>query len=456
MAKQPKQYSLRALFAHNTFLLIFSFVVALVVWFVMQRAEMENNMAIRDVPIDVQLSEAAAADGVQIFNMSYSTADLEISGSNLITNRLGAEDFTVTGTLNPLSTKLTGNTLQKATVLLRPSKRASTAEYSIVSVSPEEITVEYDRYKESDFNIEPRLVYSADTGFYPGTPSYSVTAVTVRGPESSVNKISRAAIVYTLSSALRADTTFSCPVRLYDQNDQEITDPVGLYLELDVDTVEVAIPILSRKTVSIVPTILHQPKGFPASRITVEPAAIDIAGSAEALSGVDEITLDTPIDFATMDVTNYESVTMDIPLPAGVRNINSVGDNTVTQATVSINFNDFQKVTVSVPSANFQVANRPADKELQFTTQQLDVTVCGSDAQTKRLTGDSLSVQMDLSNYGDQLGTVEVPATVAFAGTGSDSCWTLGSYTVTVLLAEPTPSSGDEEASAGAAASPTD
>ncbi len=442
-APKKRKLKLNDIFYHNTFVLIFSFCVAVILWFIMASGNTANNRTVRDVPINVEVSTAAAEDGIKIFNQSYSTADLEISGNSLITNKLTEADFTVTATLNPTSTKLTGNTLQKATIPVRSSKNTSVSDYQIVSVSPEEITVEYDRYKEAVFPIEQELKYSADTDFYSGTPVLSADSITVSGPESSVNKISRAVIVYPLNDPLRADASFTCPVRLYDQNNQEITDTGSLYLEMDVDTVDVTIPVLSKKTVSIVPSTVHQPKGFADSRITVEPAQIDIAGTTEALSAINEITLDTPIDFAELDISQKNTFTMDISLPAGVRNISAAGENTVSQATVSINLNGYRKAVVTVPADNFQVSNQPAGKDVVYNVQLLDVSVAGSDAQISKLTGDSLSVQLDLANFGDRTGNVDVPATITISGSGSDSCWVLGKYTVSVLISESTSAAAD-------------
>ncbi len=437
MSKETKKKrSLGDLFYHNTFVLIFSFCTALVIWFVMASQNTENNKIIRDVPIAVKMSDAATEDGIRVFNQSYAAADLEIAGNSLITNKLTAEDFEVTATLNPTSTKLTGNTLQKAAIQVRAAKKSAIADYNIVSVSPEEITVEYDRYKETTFNLEPEIKYSADAGFYPDAPSFSAERVTVSGPESSVNKISRAVVSYTLDSPLRADASFTCPVQLYDQNNQEITDPAGLYLEMDVQTVDVVVPVLAKKTVNIVASTLHQPKGFSESRITVEPAQIDIAGAPDVLAAINDITLDTPIDFADLDISQNNVLRQDISLPAGVRNISAVGNNTVSQATVSINLNGYSKVALAVTWNNFQISNKPANKEVTFNTLLLDVAVIGSEAQVSKLTGSSLSVQVDLANFADRTGNVEVPVTIAITGSGSDSCWVYGKYTVSALLSE--------------------
>ena len=422
-------FTVKNVFYHNTFVLAFSFVVAVVVWFIMSANSASRNVVIHDVPIQVQISSAAQEEGLQIFNMSYNTADVEVSGNNLLTSRLTADDFEVSVTLNPTSTKVAGNTLQKMTLQVRAVKTNSMGSYEIASVSPEEVTVEYDRSREVTFPIENHIQYSSADGYYAGTPVLSADNVTISGPESAVNRISHVAVSYNVENALRQDASFTCPIRLYDQNNQEITDTSGMYLTMNVDTIDVTIPVTPVKTVSLTASTLHQPEGFSQDRIQISPSEITIAGTSDVLSGISEIQLDTIIDFAQLDVNGTNVFTSDITLPSGVRNISAVGD-AVSQATVTINLNGYEEASVTASAANTQLVNAPTGAQL--STSSLPVSVVGPEAQVTRLTGSEVSVQVDLSNFQDRTGTVEVPATVTLTGAAADSCWVVGEYTVSV------------------------
>ena len=422
-------FTMKNVFYHNTFVLAFSFVVAVVVWFIMSANSASRNVVIHDVPIQVQISSAAQEEGLQIFNMSYNTADVEVSGNNLLTSRLTADDFEVSVTLNPTSTKVAGNTLQKMTLQVRAVKTNSMGSYEIASVSPEEVTVEYDRSREVTFPIENHIQYSSADGYYAGTPVLSADNVTISGPESAVNRISHVAVSYNVENALRQDASFTCPIRLYDQNNQEITDTSGMYLAMNVDTIDVTIPVTPVKTVSLTASTLHQPEGFSQDRIQISPSEITIAGTSDVLSGISEIQLDTIIDFAQLDVNGTNVFTSDITLPSGVRNISAVGD-AVSQATVTINLNGYEEASVTASAANIQLVNAPTGAQL--STSSLPVSVVGPEAQVTRLTGSEVSVQVDLSNFQDRTGTVEVPATVTLTGAAADSCWVVGEYTVSV------------------------
>ena len=227
--KEKKKFRLSSLIYHNSFVLACSFIITLVGWFVTAAgSDVNRTNTVYDVPIQVSLSAEAEAEGLRVFNMSYSSVDIDVSGSSIITSKLTAEDFEVTAALNPTSTKLTGNTTQKV------AAQGRVAESSVLS---------------------------AGTGFYPGTPVLSEEKVNISGPESSVNKISRVAVASHVENPLRENTDLTCPLRLYDQDNQEITDTAGLYLSMDIDAVQVTIPVMPKKTVPLVASYAHRPTG---------------------------------------------------------------------------------------------------------------------------------------------------------------------------------------------------
>lgn len=436
-----KKFKLSQFVYHNSLVLACSFIAALILWFnTAAGTDMNRTYTIYDVPINITVSPEAEAEGLRYFSTSYTTVDIEVSGSTLITSKLTPDDFAVTAVLNPSSTKLTGNTMQKMTVPVRAAKVSAISDYDIVSKKPEEITIEYDRFREITLEIENEIEFTADTGYYAGTPRLSEQHVAVSGPESAVNKISRAAVAYKVNNPLRSDEELACQVRLYDQDNQEISGAALQYLSMDVVAVDVTLPVMPKKTVPLAVTTAHQPSSFSeASRISIEPAQIDIAGTQEVLDGISEIRLDTVIDFAVLDINaRTPSFVVEIPLPTGTRNITNPGTNTVAQATVTVNLNGYRKSTVTVPETNVQILNAPSGLDVELTNRTLDVDLAGPDAQVNKLTGDSVTVQVDMSNIGGRPGTVDVPATVTVTGTAGDACWVLGTYTVAVTMSEPT------------------
>ena len=64
---KKRNFALGKIFYHNTFVLVFSFLVAVVSWFMMSANSVDRNVIIHDVPIEQQISSAAQEEGLQIF-----------------------------------------------------------------------------------------------------------------------------------------------------------------------------------------------------------------------------------------------------------------------------------------------------------------------------------------------------------------------------------------------------
>lgn len=433
---EKKRSKMLRAFENNTLLLIFSILCATVIWFIMMATSGENRATVvSNVPISIEVSEAAQEAGVRVFNSSAYTADVSITGNSLITNRVTPEELEVTATLDPSTSMLTGNSMQQATLTLRAAKSGNTlAEYEVESVSPPEITVTYDRYKEVQLSLEPNIQYTVAEDYYaPTTPTLSTDLITISGPESAVNRVARAALVYSFSDPLTQSKSISCKVTLYDVNG-DVIDPAENYLELSDDTVDVSIPVTSRQTVELVADIRNKPDSFAENRITIDPETIEIAGEGETVSQYTSLTLATPINF--LDVTpSNTTFQVAIPVPTGVTNISRV-----ETATVTFNMNGYTETTLT--TRNIDVINVPEGKTADLSTASLQVRVVGTAAQVSRLTGDSVFCTVDLSSIGDQSGNLEVPVTVTI--NNAESCWATGTYTAHVTVSNEAPSSGSE------------
>ena len=435
MSKKPRNEVKQRLrvFENNTILLIFSFLAAAAVWFAMMASNSESRATvIRNVPINVEISDTAQEAGVRVFSMSSSATDVSITGNSLITSKVTSEDIGVTGTLDPSVSMLTGSSLQQTTLSLRAAKKGNTlAEYEVESVSPSEITVVYDKYKETQLTLETNFQYTTAENYYaPSTPTLSTELITVSGPESSVNKVARAVLEYKFSEELTQSKSLSCKVTLYDANGN-VLDPTELYLKLSDDTVEVSIPVTSRQTVKLEADVRNVPDSFASNRITIDPAEIEIAGDGETVSKYTTLTLSTPINF--LDVTpENNTFTVAIPVPSGVTNVTRVEN-----ATVTFNLNGYKET--SVLTSNISVINVPEGMEAELSTKTLTLKIIGTAAQISKLTGDSVFCTVDLSTVTDPSGSMEAPVTVTI--NNADSCWATGSYTAHVTLSPKTESS---------------
>lgn len=436
MNKNKKSFFKTNPFERNGFILGFSILSAIVIWFAVSFSKIsdESPRIIKDVPINVKVSSNAVNDGLMIFNQTEKTVDISVKGSASLT----ADDFIVEPLFDPESTKVSGTSMQKAVISVVPSKKDALKSFEIIETKPSEITVEYDRVKKITLPVENEIKYQIDSGYSASAPSFSEPEVVVTGPESMINKVKRAAVVHDVSGSLKQNVSIDTQIVLYDTENNKITDYNKMYLTLSAQSVTASITVLPKKTVPITLNIINKPEGFSDSRITITPATIDVAASAEKINSIDAFYIDTPIDFTEITASN-SSFEMDVPVSSDVKNISNID-----KVKVSFNLGGFKEVKLS--TSNIKTINAPPGMEIDVITQSLNVVVIGSEAQTAKLTGDSLDCTIDLESLNSS-GSVEVPVTVKVIG--ANSCWVVGKYSVTVNMKQQSPQmrmeNGDEK-----------
>ena len=80
---------LTRLFSHNIVLLIISFLLAFIAWFIINaNSETETNVTISNIPVSITLPDTAVEKGFQIFNDTEYTASVEVSGNRVTVGSL--------------------------------------------------------------------------------------------------------------------------------------------------------------------------------------------------------------------------------------------------------------------------------------------------------------------------------------------------------------------------------
>ena len=428
--EKKTKLGLKDIIYRNTFILFISFIAAVVIWFslAMNNTE-ERPLTITDVPITFEMSQDAQNDGIKIFYKSYETADVSISGLNIA--NITENDLSVKATLAPNSTKLAGNTMEKAELTLEYSKKEGKkyTDFTINSVSPTTVTVYYDKVKTASYDIEDTITYNAAANCYVSKPMLSNTNVVIEGPESSINKIGRVCVDYDVSGVLTDTYRFQSAITVYDLYNK----PMNLedyYLTLSVEKVDVVINVMNKQTVKLDVTKLNMPEGFSDERVTISPATIDIAGPLETISAYNTLLLPDAIDFSEITLEN-NSFTMEIPMPKGVTNVSNI-----TEAKVYINLNGFTETTVNLNESNFMFVNVPENKVVKAITQKLPVKITGSQAQISKLNSSSVYGVIDMANISSTNGNKSVTIEVDISSGTTSTCWVNGSYEIQINIAD--------------------
>ena len=105
MMKNRKKVDFRELFSNNRFVLLFSIVLAFVIWTaISMTASPEETFLIKDVPVDFSLKGSMPEQlGLQAFGNTDFKVDVEVYGKRYIVSNLRPEDIKVTPVLSNVS-----------------------------------------------------------------------------------------------------------------------------------------------------------------------------------------------------------------------------------------------------------------------------------------------------------------------------------------------------------------
>ncbi len=290
-----------------------------------------------------------------------------------------------------------------------------------------EITFTVARLVERNVEVQGRLdsdVVVAD-GYQIGEFSIVPGTVSVSGESSAVNQVDHAVVVVSSEAPLSETYTGELPVQLVG-TDGQMLDQEALHLAVDMDTVQVTLPVVQTKEVKLT-VDLKAGGGATAdhAEVDIEPKSITVAGSASALEGLTEITLPKIIDLS--QIYTQEEYTIPIQLDSELTNVSGV-----TQATVTVKLSGLTSRTIEVETGSIEQANLPEGYTATVVTQSFQVQIRGEDAEAvESVIASQLRVVADLSGV-TAVGSQTVPVQIYL--NGSSDVGVVGSYRVSVSV----------------------
>ena len=413
------------LFFNNKFVFVISVLISFVLWVIMASTDTEHHpRLITNVPIVITLSDSAQTDGLKVFSPTADeTATVSIKGNSMIVNQIKASDLEVVA---PNASTITAPGTY--TFDMSVQKTGTLTDFDAESVSPSQMIISVDRYKEKTFTIQDDIIYKkgykADASYFVGTPTFSNDTVVVSGPEKEVSQVNKVSVQYEIGDTLTETKYFTSNLSLFDVNGNPIS---SANLNLSDDKVDVTIPVLPREVLPLSVSFTNKPSGLvlTSSQIMIEPGTIEVAGSESVLKSLKEIALE-PLDFADVSPTNnvFEA---EVNLPSSCKNLSNV-----STARITLDLSGYSTREIAV--TNFIVKNLASGKSATVYTQNLPVTVVGPESEISKLTAGNLVAQIDMSGEENFTGHTEMPVTVSISN--AESSWVYGQYMASVGVSE--------------------
>ncbi len=417
---KPKKFSLNWLMQNNKFLLILSFVISIILWiYVSSGTTTDTNVTITDIPIQIELSDEARESGLEIFSGADQKASISVTGSRAILGSITSSDITVTASASSI------NSSGSYTLPVSATKANPSANFQLTStVVPSSINVVVDYLRETNFQIQDKVVYKVADGYYAST-SLESTTVVISGPQTEISKINKVCAVASIEGTLSDTIATDADIVLYDKDDNEISSDL---LSMDFNTVKVTVNVMPEKEVGINLSFINKPEGLEITddMVTIEPSSILLAGSKDVLENTTSVSLED-IDFSTLKNTTVTFDALGINIPTDCKNISNS-----TTAKVTLDLSDFSTKTFTVDS--FTVKGLSSKYTSEITQQNISVTVVGPSDQIDDLKASAITGVIDVSDFNGTTGSVQMPVT--FTYTDADSCWTYGTYKANVTISE--------------------
>lgn len=411
-----KKNTFSKLFHDDRFLRVFSVFAAVIVWFIVaMNISPETSRVIQDVPVQIP------TDGMSlsVIGDTQYTVDIVIRGKRNIVGGILPEDISVTAVLDQVKNPGTYD------LPLRVSKRTPNAEYEIVSYPSQIAKVKFDTVATKELEVETDVsgIKVAD-GFVKVKSTAQPAKVTISGPESQVEQITRCVAKAELSDELKQTVTVAAGLTFYNAEGTQVSTNG---LSMNEDSVQVTVPILKTKEVPVSFDYLNMPDGFDIAKLpyTITPSTLEIAGPEEKADSLSSLNLGY-IDFKNLNL-NAE-LTYDVVMPTNFTNLSGT-----EQIKVKFDTSGYESKAFTVP--NVRVVGAPEGYTVTPETDSIsNVTIIGSTDLMESLAATDLVAEIDMSKAEIAEGRVSVAVKIYAPSKGQ--LWAYGEYNVMVSVSK--------------------
>lgn len=384
---------------------ILAFFVAFMLWLmVVNIDDPVMHKTFSDIPVTVineeVLANAKQPQTYQIMDNTQSV-DVTVTAKRKTLNRIKDEDIVAVADIKELTLD--------TQIPIDISIGGFEGRYEDAQASPRNLQIRLEDEQTKRFPIVPTTTGSVRDGYVLGDIQALPEKVSIRGPKSVIDEISRVEASVSVSG-LSKDTLLESELVLYDSNNN-IIDQNLLSNNLGMEGVGVSVQILNTKNVSLNfdTSGIQAARGYEFAGITLEPEQVQIAGRRSVISRIESI--DIPAE--ALNVSEIKEKTEEIVnvadyLPDNIR----LADENAGLVVVTISVEKDGTKTYDVSVGSITVNNLSEDLTMNYAAADaLQVQVGGPRNILGGLAIDH-SVSIDLKNY-KKAGEYSVPVAVS-------------------------------------------
>ncbi len=406
---------------NNLGLKLLAFFIAVLLWFVVVNIDdPSTKTTYTNIPVIVTNTEVLATEQ-QTFQIVDDTQTIRVTvkAKRSVLKKVKKENIIAVADMKELTLK--------TQIPIDITIKGINDKYEAVAL-PRNLQVKLEDEETKKFPIVPTTSGTVRDGYLLGEIKAIPEKVTIRGPKSVIDRISRVEAAVNVSG-LSKDTVLPSELVLYD-GEGVVIDQTLLTNNLGMDGVDVNVELLHTKSVPLEfdTSEIEARAGYEFDRITYEPQEISISGSIEKLDTISSII----IPASALQMNNLTGKTEKIInvaeyLPESIQ----LSDENAGSVVVTIYIEKNGTKTFGISIGAITVDNLDESFKLTYATiDEVEFIIRGSKELLEAYVPEG-NVSIDLGEY-DKVGTYNVPVSVRVP----EGCKLEETPTVTIILTE--------------------
>lgn len=288
---------------------VLSVLIAICIWiYIAIVMDPPLEVTVRDLPIQFIGQESLNAKDLAVISESDTSVTIKVKGSR---KKMGNYDMKTIIAKTDVSTVYQPGEYTLPVEIVIPFENQGISSQSLYSVA-----VKVENVAERNLGIEVQTFGTLAESYMAGDIIRDPESVTVRGPKSAVEQISKAVVRLNYGGA-DVDIDTKLPVILYGEDGKELTGSAAILKRIKCDATEIDIHCPVLKIYEISPTAYFGDQYLPENfEYSIEPSKLYIYGDDPSVAKTEEIkTHQIPIN----KLIDNEKIKVRLDIPEGVK-----------------------------------------------------------------------------------------------------------------------------------------
>lgn len=407
---------------NNIGLKVLAFFVAFMLWIVVVNIDDPvTHKTFSEIPVSVINEEVLAnAQQPQTYQIVDNTqaVDVTVTAKRKTLNKIKERDIVAIADIK----ELTLDTQIPIDITINGFEDR----YDSAQANPRNLQIKLEDEETKRFPIVPTTTGTVRDGFVLGDIQAMPEKVSIRGPKSVIEEISRVEASVSVSG-LSKNAILDSELVLYDSNNN-IIDQNLFSNNLGTEGVGVSVQILNTKNIPLEfdTSQIKTARGYEFTGITYEPQTIQISGERNEINSITSLRVpDEALDISDIKEKTEKVIDVSEYLPDNIQLADENAGSVVV--TISVEKDGTKSFDITVGSVT--INNLSEELTMSYATaDMIELQVRGPKEVLEDLSLDQ-AISIDLKNYTSD-GTYDVPVSVKLP----DGCFLEKNVKVRVIL----------------------